>query len=360
VFTLKVLTKQYFYKSAMALAVALLILLTFAMPVFAKEAIPDENQNLKTSASWSDGDTLILHIIDMDTMELQQVAIRLSDFVSDNENVPYILLQAQDFFGERQSGVIQVENPLFVPPGIQVGQTVGDSGSSLDISELPDDLQNIVTDANQPHHAPPALTPDGTGTVVDNIMTVNEIEFFTVTTENGSDFFLIIDRQRPNNNVYLLNTVTESDLMALADARGETLPPSSSSVTPTEPLEQPPTLTMEEILQAIQETTEQNPHNQAPAAPVSQGTSSGLLLFAGIALFAGAVFLAWKYLWPKIRDFLQKKHEPVDDEDNYYEHDDGDDDNHDEFGAVVPDEDDDYYEDDEPDQENEGGEEYAE
>ena len=61
-----------------------------------------------------------------------------------------------------------------------------------------------------------AFTPDGQGTVLDNTGDSDK-EFFTFSTPNGSIFYLIIDRAREGENVYFLNTVTESDLMALAE-----------------------------------------------------------------------------------------------------------------------------------------------
>ena len=59
----------------------------------------------------------------------------------------------------------------------------------------------------------PGLTPDGTGTVVDNVTNEDSAEFFTIFTEDGSEFFLIVDRQQQSDNVYLLNTVTVEDLV---------------------------------------------------------------------------------------------------------------------------------------------------
>jgi len=60
------------------------------------------------------------------------------------------------------------------------------------------------------------LTPDGQGTVVDNATDEDGKEFFTITTPDENVFYLIIDRQKDSENVYFLNAVTESDLMALA------------------------------------------------------------------------------------------------------------------------------------------------
>ena len=298
--------KRRLFKGVIALGLALLFFLALTAPVLASSNT-EQNVNLRISASWGGGDILNLDIFDLETGERQQVAIKLSEFIGEGENVPYILLQAMDLMGERQSGVIQIENPLFDPELITSGANVGNSGSSVGVDDLPDNLQNIVQEANQPTAPPQTLTPDGTGTVVDNIMTVNDIEFFTVTTDNGSDFFLVVDRQRTNNNVYLLNTVTEADLMALADARGETLPPSSSNVASVQPpvsQETQGTPTLDEILQAIQEANEQNQNEQQTMQP--QGSNSGLwtLLFIGLA-FAGLGCVVYFYGLPKLREMLQ-------------------------------------------------------
>ena len=65
------------------------------------------------------------------------------------------------------------------------------------------------------------FTPAGTGTVLDNATNEDGKEFFTVMSANGNIFYLIIDRQRDRENVYFLNTVTERDLLALAEQSGD-------------------------------------------------------------------------------------------------------------------------------------------
>lgn len=64
---------------------------------------------------------------------------------------------------------------------------------------------------------PTALTPDGQGTVMDDVTDGDGKEFFTIKTPSENTFFLIIDKQRDSENVYFLNSVTEQDLMALAE-----------------------------------------------------------------------------------------------------------------------------------------------
>lgn len=63
-----------------------------------------------------------------------------------------------------------------------------------------------------------AFTPEGTGTVLDTATGEDgDKQFYTITTEAGNVFYLIIDGKRDGNNVYFLNGVTEADLMALAE-----------------------------------------------------------------------------------------------------------------------------------------------
>lgn len=64
------------------------------------------------------------------------------------------------------------------------------------------------------------LTPDGSGTVLDEANGDDDKHFYTITTAAGNVFYLIVDGQRDTDNVYFLNGVTEDDLMALAEDSG--------------------------------------------------------------------------------------------------------------------------------------------
>lgn len=71
-------------------------------------------------------------------------------------------------------------------------------------------------DPEQPAQEKP-FTPDGQATVTDNATNEDGKEFYTITTPNENVFYLVIDKQREDKNVYFLNAVTEADLMALAE-----------------------------------------------------------------------------------------------------------------------------------------------
>ncbi len=69
----------------------------------------------------------------------------------------------------------------------------------------------------QPDREAVPLTPDGQASVLDDATDEDGKEFFTVKTPNENVFYLVIDRQKNSENVYLLNSVTESDLKDLAE-----------------------------------------------------------------------------------------------------------------------------------------------
>lgn len=91
--------------------------------------------------------------------------------------------------------------------GSSSGST-GNSGSSP--SGTPESTTSSVPEGS--------FTPEGTGTVLDSATGEDgDKQFYTITTEAGNVFYLIIDGKRDDNNVYFLNGVTEADLMALAE-----------------------------------------------------------------------------------------------------------------------------------------------
>ena len=87
------------------------------------------------------------------------------------------------------------------------GKTEGGASSSQPVNE---------------ERAPAPLTPDGQATVIDNATDEDGKEFYTIVTPAENVFYLIIDKQRETENVYFLNAVTESDLLALAEKDEET------------------------------------------------------------------------------------------------------------------------------------------
>lgn len=124
----------------------------------------------------------------------------------------YVSAYAVDNSGNR-SGTVQVENPYY-KASLKDGKS--------DESAVPEQSG--------------AFTPDGTGTVQDNVTDGTGKEFFTITTPDENVFYLIIDRERKEENVYFLNAVTEDDLRSLAKKQGG----KAESVIPSPEVSQQP------------------------------------------------------------------------------------------------------------------------
>ena len=111
------------------------------------------------------------------------------------------------------------------------------------------------------------FTPKGTGTVVDEATDEDGKEFYTIQTTDENVFYLVIDKQRGTENVYFLNAVTESDLMALAkkdDSAATTLVKPEPTPEPEKPADEP----------------------TQPEQPAKTGISTSMMLLIGIVVLA--------------------------------------------------------------------------
>ena len=134
------------------------------------------------------------------------------------------------------------------------------------------------------------FTPEGSATVVDNATDSQGKEFYTIMTPDENVFYLVIDKQRDSENVYFLNAVTESDLMALAQKDTQ----NPAAATATEP-EKPPKET--EPVTEPPAQPEKPQEEQEPPAPKS---NNGILLLALAAAFAaGGLGYYFKVYKPK-------------------------------------------------------------
>ena len=149
--------------------------------------------------------------------------------------------------------------------------------STPEIEEFPDySQQGGLPDSVEPR----PFTPSGTSTVVDNTRDSDGKEFYTITTEDGDIFYLIIDRQRNTHNVYFLNAVTELDLLALA-AKNERDIPAGIASTPPAP-------------QPNEDTTEQGEAPEPAEPPVQPGNTTLYIILAVVVLGVGGAAYYFK------------------------------------------------------------------
>lgn len=100
-------------------------------------------------------------------------------------------------------------------PSVSSNTTVSNASNQKDYTK-PSVSAAVPKQTEQREEMP--LTPNGQATVVDHATGADGKEFFTITTADNNVFYLIVDRQREEENVYFLNAVTETDLLSLAQA----------------------------------------------------------------------------------------------------------------------------------------------
>ena len=165
------------------------------------------------------------------------------------------------------------------------------------------------------------LTPDGTGTVIDNVTDEDGKEFFTVTTPSKHVFYLIIDRQKDNENVYFLDAVTDKDLLALAKSDGEDISGSSPSKTVSTPETSPA-------------QTASTPTASSSSRPEKQNNSAGI---AAITVLAAALIGAAVWFFKFRKPGKKDKNRPDPDDYEYAGDEDGDNESGPEGEPEVPD-----------------------
>ena len=227
-------------------------------------------------------------------------AVRLKDYAGNGAQVE---ISATDTAGNR-SQPLRIDNPYYAaatsqptstpavtntptPTATSTPQPVVTSTPDPVIT-LPDPQPTDSGDEDDPagetESAIPdgdgAFTPDGSGTVMDNATGEEGKEFFTITTAEGSVYYLVIDRQRGTENVYFLSTVTKEDLGDLAE--------SGVNASPTQPEPQTPVSTPTPDPEPVEQPTQ------------DAGGSLGVILFIVIAATAvGGVAYYVKIVKPR-------------------------------------------------------------
>lgn len=154
-----------------------------------------------------------------------------------------------------------------------------------------------------------AFTPDGSASVLDEAQeTADDKQFYTITTEAGNVFYLIIDGKRDSQNVHFLNGVTEADLMALAEKGDGSMSviPAGDTCTCTEKCETGKVRTdcpvcKNDLTGCVgKETKPSEPEQPETEQPKKDTGSIGTIIFVVLALLAvGGIGYYVKIVRPK-------------------------------------------------------------
>ena len=116
---------------------------------------------------------------------------------------------------------MRFKNTFLITMAVVLGITASSFPVSANVSSSEDTATEISVNDSVESKTP--LTPKGNLTTVDDVHqvsdedTIEDKQFITVQSKNGNTFYIIIDRSGDSENVYFLNTVDETDLMALME-----------------------------------------------------------------------------------------------------------------------------------------------
>ena len=111
----------------------------------------------------------------------------------------------------------------------------------VDTTEVAEEPVQVIEEEEPTEEEKIPFTIAGNGEVEDNIVDDPSKEFFTVKTKGGNTFFLVIDRARNSENVYMLSMIDEYDLQEFLDDEtpAVVLPETKPEPTPDVEIEEP-------------------------------------------------------------------------------------------------------------------------
>lgn len=144
------------------------------------------------------------------------LTIRLQQF---DANFAMFRVQAIDRAGNA-SNLYMVQNPYYVNPASEddaVPPELPVNGASSKVY----DSKATVTEHTYTQEPVTEEDADGVETVVGTELVGKE--FYTIVADSGKVFYLIIDHERSDNNVYFLTEVSENDLLNVTGSTYQTL-----------------------------------------------------------------------------------------------------------------------------------------
>ena len=136
---------------------------------------------------------------------------------------------------------MRFKNTFLITMAVVLGITAFSFPVSANVSASEDTATDISVNDSVESKTP--LTPKGNLTTIDDVHqvsdedTIEDKQFITVQSKNGNTFYIIIDRSGDSENVYFLNAVDETDLMALMEDEQKAAVTAAATCTCTEKCE---------------------------------------------------------------------------------------------------------------------------
>lgn len=146
--------------------------------------------------------------------QAQQIVIAAIDYAGNKTNNAVV----SNPFYNGAATVSKLQNSLAAPASmVTLSEGAGEDDTPPVITQTGENGNSLTLPETTKKPDGTSLTPDGTGSILDSIPDASGKEFLTLETPDGYIYYLVIDRTKDSENVYLLDTVKERDLVPLAD-----------------------------------------------------------------------------------------------------------------------------------------------
>ncbi len=229
-----------------------------------------------------------------------KLTINLKDYDSVYE---YVTIQAYDHAGNR-SNSYKIKNPYYVDPEKRENKDDQSVNNPTSIQPTaPTSSKATVTEhTDKEGNTKPGVGKNPVNTDVEEdedteaaaTSTSNDggKEFYTITTASDKIFYLIIDKDRSQENVYLLTEVNENDLLNFVNYNGEHVTQGELPLYTVDPEvvdANKPDAEADDVINVPEE-----PEVEEPEEPKKTGNNNTLILIAIIAAIGGVVLYFFK------------------------------------------------------------------
>lgn len=168
-------------------------------------------------------------------------------------------------------------------------------------------------------------------------------EFYTIQTASDKVFYLIIDRDGEEEQVYFLTEITENDLLNVTSDNSETLPKNSAALESAIPTDEsalpnnstePEPVNSEENTEDAENTEDMESTEEAESEPDADEEPSPIISYILLGVLAAALIggaYYFKVVRKKKEDFIEDEDEDEDDEEEYENEDEEAEDGSDDF-----------------------------
>lgn len=145
------------------------------------------------------------------------LSVRLQQF---DASFPYFAVQALDNAGNT-SDVYTFINPYYIAPDAETDEN---PAAQLPVNAMPSAPTEAVGEVTE------HMETDASGNSIEPVYTSETGKsFYTIQTENGKVFYLVINRDGNQENVYFLTEISENDLLNATNDTSQTMPQNSTA-----------------------------------------------------------------------------------------------------------------------------------